>query len=232
VDRHGADEALAVEADTRHQRGAALHRPRRGEHVEHLTVEHGLVLRALRVDDRRRTGHRHRLFDGADRQRAVDLRGERALEHDAFALDRMETGQRERHGVGARAQIDDGVPAGAVGDGAAHLFDERGARRFHRDARHDGAARVLDDADDAGALLSKGRVGTHEPRGGETDDEGESTHVSCSPAWDKEAVTALIVGRRLPDVNNFRNSLRNLDIRADCGQYERLREVCFQCEKR
>src|SRR5712691_10766434 len=56
--------------------------------------------------------------------------------------------------------------------------------------------------------------------------------MSCPPAGDKETVTALILGLRSRDVNNFRNPLWNLDIPADCGQYERLREVCFQCEKR
>ena len=79
-------------------------------------------------------------------------------------------------------------------------------------------------------MLFRSRAGTHE-RGDETDDEGESTHVVSSSA-DKEGITALIVGLRSADVNNFRNPLRNLDIRVDYGQYERLREVCFQCEKR
>ena len=177
VDRHRADEALAVEAHPGHQRRAALHRPRGGQDVEHLAVEDRLVLRALRVDDRRRAGDGHRLFDRADRQRSVDLRRERAFEHDAFALHRSKPGQRERHGVGAGTKIDDGVAARAVGHRAPHLFDQRGARRLDGHAGHHGARRILHDADDAGALL--GGCGCWKQKYGHArDPEGqdESTH--------------------------------------------------------
>jgi hypothetical protein len=36
---------------------------------------------------------------------------------------------------------------------------------------------------------------------------------------------------RMTLVNNFCKPLRNLDITVECGQYWRLREDSFQCEK-
>jgi hypothetical protein len=43
---------------------------------------------------------------------------------------------------------------------------------------------------------------------------------------EQEATHAAII------INMGRNPLGNLDIPAKRGQYWRLREVCFQCEKR
>ncbi len=126
VNRHVAREALAVERDARHEARAALHRSRRGEDVERFTIDDRLVLRALKVDDGRRAGHSHRLLDGADRERCVHLRGECAFDHDALTLERLEAGQRERDRISAGPQIDDGIAAGAVADGRAHLLDEHG----------------------------------------------------------------------------------------------------------
>ena len=78
-------------------------------------------------------------------------------------LTRAEAGQRERHGVGAGAQIDDAVLAGAVGDGRTRFLDERRARRFHGHARQHGAGRVLHDAGDRGLGKRRGRD-EHEQR--------------------------------------------------------------------
>ena len=93
-----------------------------------------LNLRALDVDDWRFTGHRDRLFEGADLQVAVDRRDKRAGQLDAFALDGAEARQREGNGVGAGQKIDDAVLAGIVADDRADLFNQDRARGFDRDA--------------------------------------------------------------------------------------------------
>ena len=61
----------------------------------------------------------------ADLHVGVDRGDEVARQLDAFALDGVEAGQRERHRVGAGPQVDDAVLAAAVGDGGAHLLDQR-----------------------------------------------------------------------------------------------------------
>ena len=77
------------------------------------------------------------------RRSALTVRRERAGQLDAFALDGAEAGQRERHGVGARPQIDDAVLAGAVGDGGADFLDQHRAGRFDGDAGQHGAGASL-----------------------------------------------------------------------------------------
>jgi hypothetical protein len=52
----------------------------------------------------------------------------------AFTDARAESGQRERHGVGSRPQIDDSILAATVGDDGADLLDEDRACRLHRHA--------------------------------------------------------------------------------------------------
>ena len=135
VHRHRADESLAVEVDAGHEAGAALHRPRRRQHVEHLPVDDELILRALQVDDRRRARDGDRLFERADLEVGVHRRGERALQDDAFAPNGLEAGQREGDGVGAGPQADDREAARAVGDArcararSAHRLPLRPSRR-------------------------------------------------------------------------------------------------------
>ena len=65
-----------------------------------------------------------------------------------LAPDRGESGQRERHDVGAGFQIDDPVLAGPIRHDGAGLLDERRTRRFDGYARQDGARRIPDDACD------------------------------------------------------------------------------------
>src|SRR5712691_1720155 len=77
----------------------------------------------------------------------------------AFAFHRTETGQRERHRIGARPKIDDSVLAGDVAGDRADFFDEDGAGGFHGYAGQHGARRVLDDAGD-GRLSPRGRGAT------------------------------------------------------------------------
>ena len=57
----------------------------------------------------------------ADAQLGVDRGDEVAAQLDAFALDRAEAGQRERHRVGAGAKVDDAVLPGVVGDDRSGL---------------------------------------------------------------------------------------------------------------
>ena len=78
-----------------------------------------------------------------------------------LALERVEPGKRERHGVGAGPQIDDAVLSAAIADRRAHLLDQRVAGRFDGHARQHGARRVLDDAGDGG--LGEGRCGQGPP---------------------------------------------------------------------
>ena len=114
--RHRAHEALAVEVDAGHEARAALHRARRRQHLEDFLVHDELILRALQVDDRRGARDGDRLFERADLEVGVHRRGEVALQHDAFAANGSEAGQREGDGVGARPQADDREAPRAVGD--------------------------------------------------------------------------------------------------------------------
>ena len=122
--------------------------------------------RALHVHDGRLAGDRDGLFEGADRQRAVD--GHRRLRRnlDAFLDEGREAGQRHGDAVGARPQIDDGVAAGAVGDRDARTLDQRRAGGFHGDARQD-AARVVRDFACQRALGEAGRRQQHYGRADE-----------------------------------------------------------------
>ena len=58
----------------------------------------------------------------------------------------LKPAQRERHRVGARRQVDNLVLPVAVTDDCPGLFNQGGAGGFHRDAWHDAAARVANDA--------------------------------------------------------------------------------------
>ena len=123
----------------------------------------GLHPRALDVDDRRFAGDRDRLFERADSQIGVDRGDEVAAQLDAFALHRVETGQRERHGVGAGTKIDDAILTGVVADDRAVLLDQDGTGRFNRDARQHRAGRILDDAGDGGLReRSRGKQQDHQ----------------------------------------------------------------------
>ena len=120
----------------------------------------GLAADVRDVDHRARAGHGNRFFDAADAHVGVDVRGEPGAQHDPFADDRVEPGQREGDRVDAGPQLGDGVAPLAVGDRDALLFDEDRAGGCDGDARQDGAGGVADDAGDAGVLRPGGRGGT------------------------------------------------------------------------
>jgi hypothetical protein len=82
------------------------------------------------VHDPRLAQDRDGFVDVADLEQNVHRRGEIALQDDAGAADRLEAGDREGDVIGARAEIDDALLAGAVGDGAAHALDLDRRRRI------------------------------------------------------------------------------------------------------
>ena len=181
---HVAGEALAVERHAGHQAGAALHRPRGGQHVEDFAIENRLRLGALHVHHRRGAGDGHGFGDGADRQRRVDLRRERSFELDAFTPDTIESLQLEGDDVGAGPQVDDRVAPRAVGRRRSHLFDKDRTGSFDRHAGKNCARRIRHDTDDARALLGKNGPGYAEEkneRADQADDEhtqpGSTTHA-------------------------------------------------------
>ena len=65
-------------------------------------------------------------------------------------LTTLKPGQRERHQIRARAQIDNPVLAGVVGDDRTDFFDQGRTGGLHRDAWQDGAGRVVDHAGNGG----------------------------------------------------------------------------------
>ncbi len=99
--------AADVEAAGDHAGHEAGHGPRvaaRGDGLVEVLVDVGLRHRRRDVDDRRRAAHGDRLLQVADAELDVDARGARDLDDDAFALERREAGEFERHHVGAGRQ--------------------------------------------------------------------------------------------------------------------------------
>ena len=123
--------------------------------VDGVALQHLGSGRALHVDHGSFTRDRDRLFERADRHLAVDRQREVRLELEAFLDEGREAGQRHRDGVVAGPQIDDGVPARAVGDREAAPFDQRRAGSLHGDARQD-APRVVAHLARDGALGARG----------------------------------------------------------------------------
>jgi hypothetical protein len=124
---------------------------------EHIVANGLLHLRALHIHDRRFARDRNRLFEGPDFQFTVHRRDERAGDFNPLALDGTETRQCERHGIGARTQVDNPVLAGRVGDDGSDFFNQRGAGGFDRHAWQDAARSVLDDAGNGPGKLCVGR---------------------------------------------------------------------------
>ena len=87
-------------------------------------------------------------------------RGEPRGQHDALAPEGIEAGQTEGDHIGAGPQIDDVVPALAVGDDRADLLDQRrtGGSTVTPGST---ARRVLDHAGDAARLLRPETVGSN-----------------------------------------------------------------------
>ena len=100
--------------------------------------------------------------DVADAELDVDVGREAAAQLDTFAQDRAEAGQGEGDVVAAYFQRDDQVLAVAVGDGAAHPFDQRVAARLHRHAGQHPARGVCNRAAN---LLRAGDTGNEQQHG-------------------------------------------------------------------
>ena len=118
----------------RHEQHDAAIPARGGYSAEYLAGDGGLPAHALHVNHRRLAGHRNRFLHGADAKVCADRRGHQTGQLDALALDSRKAGQRERHRIRARPQIDDLVAAVPVGDRGTNLLDEHVARRFDGDA--------------------------------------------------------------------------------------------------
>src|SRR5262245_5801515 len=122
-----------VEAGGDRRHGVHVFRAQR-QRVEQFGRHYRLLPNVLRVDERRRAAHRNRLFESADLEVTVHVRGEAGRELDAFPPEGIEPGERERDSVSAWTKIDDVVPALGVADDRAHLFDEDRTGRFNRDS--------------------------------------------------------------------------------------------------
>jgi len=149
--RSRAADILVADLGAHGERAFGLIHARHRDGVEQLPRENRRPLRVLHVDDRRLARDGHRLLDRADAQLGVDGRREVRRQLDAILHERAESWDRERHLVQPGTQVDDGVASLRIGRDGADLFNERGARRLHDDARKDAAARILHEAGD-GAL--------------------------------------------------------------------------------
>jgi hypothetical protein len=133
--RRGSADVLIRQPAARHagnQRRHVVGGTARRNVVDDFAVDDALPFRVLYVDDRRLAGDGDRFFERADAHLGVNLGGERACQHDAFALHRVEAAEREGHGVGAGHEIDDLKLAATVADRRADLFDQGGTCRLDR----------------------------------------------------------------------------------------------------
>ena len=141
---------IAVAAHTWNQGLDTRSVSRRGDRRDDIPVDNGLHSRALDVNDRRFAGDCDRLFEGADSQLDADGGDEITTQRDALTFDGVETGQRERQGVGAGTKIDDAILTCVVADDRARAFNQDGTCRFNSDTRQHRAGRIPDDTGDSG----------------------------------------------------------------------------------
>ena len=126
-----------------------LHNTVGWEVLDHFIREHPVLDRALHVNDRRLRGDGDRFFQGAHAHLGIHCGGELRRQIESVPLDRVEPGQRKRHRIRTRPQVDDSVQPLVVGHDVAHLLDECGAGRLDGHAGHHCAGRILDHARDA-----------------------------------------------------------------------------------
>ena len=179
--------------------------------VHHVAIhDHGGAI-AGHVHHRRLAQYRDGFVQVADLERDVHRRGEVALQDDAGAPDWLEAGDRERDVVGAWAEIDDAVLAGAVGDGAAHAFDQRGAGGFHGHAGKRGARRVFHDTGNGGLGM---HIRRQEQQRGEHDDDArqKATHRLTPPAATTAIANVQVGNDEVADVT-FRSLRAQGDLR-------------------
>ncbi len=127
-------DVVGIGDDAGHQQDDAVVVTDRGNRSQHVAPERHLSPRALHVDDRALARDDDRFLERAEPHLGVDHGGERARQLDAFPLEHAEPCQRERDGVRAWPQVLDAVLPRSVGHRRANLFDECGARGFHRDS--------------------------------------------------------------------------------------------------
>ncbi len=137
-------DVVQVGVDARHDSDHRPVAPSRRDRLEYVVLQRHLAAGTLHVHHRGRAGHRDGLGNGSDLQLGVDLRRERTRQLDAFTFEGIEALQRERDRIGSRPQILDSILAGAVRRRGANFFNQRTARRLHRDPRQHRAGRVLD----------------------------------------------------------------------------------------
>ena len=159
--------------DPRHQRDPRLPTPARGHRVDDVASDHLGALRLLHVDDRGFARHQHRLLESAYSHLHVDRHREVGRQIELVAYDRGESWESERHLVGARAQVDDAVPALAVGDGDAAAFDEHRAAGLHGDPGQHAAGVVRDLAHHLALAVR----GCGQQRNAEQDDQSRSENA-------------------------------------------------------
>ena len=110
--------------------------------------------------------------------------GEVGRQLEAVAHEGVEAGQRERHAIGARPQVDDRELALLVGDDRSHLLDEDRTRRFDGDARQDRARRIPDGS--GNRALRRGDAGEDDKR----DDAKDSSLRAEAVHWTSTARNA------------------------------------------
>ena len=115
----------------RHKHAEILETAARRQPVNGLLGHRFSLRHALRVDERTLAGHRHGFSDGAHAEVGIHSRRKVRRQHDALAQQRVETWERERHGIRARAQVDNLEHALAVGNNRSDLLDKGGAGGFH-----------------------------------------------------------------------------------------------------
>ena len=99
-----AADVLPIRRDPRRLRQHLEHVAGRRNRLQFLDVEARPLRRAPNVHDRIHAGHDHVFLEAADRELAVDLRAESALQLKPLAHQRLEAGELERDGVGANRE--------------------------------------------------------------------------------------------------------------------------------
>ena len=169
---------------------------RRRQRVDGVALQDLGPRRALHVHHRGFTRDRDGLLERPDRQRAVDRHREVRLQLQAFLHEGREARQAHRDGVGAGAQVDDGVAAGAVGDRDTAPLDQCRTGDFHGDAGQDAPGVVADLAGDRALGERRGSQGQDDERGQRAARALDDCHLSSS--WMRLRERRYLRHERLP----------------------------------
>ena len=151
--------------------GGRAHAGRGVDQIEIGETPHGRVhhpfvvvgrahLRRRQVDDGRFAGHRHRLLDGADLHRRVELDGRADVDRNRFASQCRKSGKRVLEAIGAWRQDGKPVRPGLGGDRGWRSGDARATQR-DGDARQNVSALVDDFTEDLARCPLRGRRRGH-----------------------------------------------------------------------